>query len=295
MPITINKSGFKQATIFLEDILFKFECKNKNTSDLQKLKILEARLNNPDFETEIALFICGDGNSFPYRSSFFLSKFFTDLGLNYSHDGSTRRIWVKDVLLELSVSELSLIIRKGLFNKRDFRKHSKETGIDAETSHKSAINEFKQFMEESIEKEPFIDLSYLLNLNINVELLFDRKIVTQDNELDSLITEAKERFFNPKDKQIAVEKLWDAFERIKTYFESNKKRSSTRLIEISSNDFNSELVENEFKLLTTIGNEYRIRHHETGKLEIKNSKHIDYLFFRMLSLIDLCLKSIKEE
>ncbi len=50
----------------------------------------------------------------------------------------------------------------------------------------------------------------------------------------------------------------------------------------------------EFWLETKIGNEYRIRHHETDKKEITETKHINYLFFRMLSLIDLCLTGINE-
>jgi len=142
--------------------------------------------------------------------------------------------------------------------------------------------------------ESGIDLSYLLDFNVNTELLFDKQIQTDDNELNKLIKEAKDRFFNPKDKQIAIEKLWDAFERIKTYYEGNKKQSSEKLVLIISENFNSEIIESEFKTLTKIGNDYRIRHHETDKKEISETKHLNYLFFRMLSLIDLCLTSINE-
>lgn len=130
-------------------------------------------------------------------------------------------------------------------------------------------------------------------MNINTELLFDNQAQTADEELNILIKEAKERFYNPKDKQIAVEKLWDAFERIKSYFDKNKKISANKLVNLISDKFDKETMENEFNLLTKIGNNYRIRHHEIGKIEITEDEHLNYLFFRMLSLLDLCLISIK--
>jgi hypothetical protein len=48
--------------------------------------------------------ICGDMpfQFFPYRSSHYLTRFFVDLDLDYIHDGSTRRIWVNEVLDELN-------------------------------------------------------------------------------------------------------------------------------------------------------------------------------------------------
>lgn len=54
--------------------------------------------------TKIAEMICGDQpfQFFPYRSSSYLTRFFVDLDLDYVHDGSTRRIWVRDVLNELN-------------------------------------------------------------------------------------------------------------------------------------------------------------------------------------------------
>lgn len=295
MAIEINSSGFDKAQVLLSDIIFKLKSDKKSESDLQKLKLLQARHNNPEFEMEIAELICGDNNSFPYRSSFFLTKFFKDLGLQFEHDGTTRRFWVRDTLLLLNIQDLSLVFRKGLFNKRDFRRYVKEQKLDFETEYQKAIKEFKEILNDSLHIDDGMDLSYLLDLNVNVELLFDRKTKTNDQELDSLINEAKDRFFIPKDKQIALEKLWDAFERIKTYFDSNKRKSSSELVSIASDGFNFEFIENEFKLLTKIGNEYRIRHHETDKIEVSKSKHIDYLFFRMLSLIDLCIKSINEK
>ena len=289
MPIEINNIGFRQAEALLSDSIFLLNFDGSSPEDLKLYKLLKARQENPDFEMELAELICGDNNSFPYPSSFF-----TDLGFDYTHAGTTRRYWVRDALLQMSVKEISMIIEKGLFNKRDFRKEAKEKKQDFEDNYQKAIKEFKDFFNDSLNINTGIDLSYLLDFNINTELLSDKEVDTNDEELNKLIKEAKDRFFNPKDKQIAIEKLWDAFERIKTYYEGNKKQSSKKLVTIVSQNFNSELIDNEFQILTKIGNEYRIRHHETDKKEITETKHINYLFFRMLSLIDLCLTGINE-
>jgi hypothetical protein len=60
---------------------------------------------NPNILEKLALMICGDSpfnEYFPYRSSFYLTKFFKDIGMNYIHDGSTRRHWVEETLEELN-------------------------------------------------------------------------------------------------------------------------------------------------------------------------------------------------
>jgi len=56
---------------------------------------------------KIARMICGDEpyNDFPYRSSSYLTSFFEELDLDYTHDGSTRYWWVRSVLLELNQLE----------------------------------------------------------------------------------------------------------------------------------------------------------------------------------------------
>ncbi len=295
MKVETIEEGFLQAYALLDDSIFLLNFNHNSPQDLKLYKLLQARQGNPDFEIELAEFICGElGNSFPYRSSYYLTKFFQSLGFQYTHDGSTRRFWVKDVLLKLSIKDISVVVEKGLFNKRDFKKEAKTNDQDYNDNYQNSIKEFKDFISDSLSIDEKIDLFYLLDFNINTELLFDKQVQTTDSELNSLITEAKERFYNPKDKQIAIEKLWDAFERIKTYYDENKKLSTQQLVSTISTNFDSQILENELVLLTKIGNEFRIRHHETNKKEITETKHLNYLFFRMLTLIDLCLTSIQE-
>ena len=47
------------------------------------------------------------------------------------------------------------------------------------------------------------------------------------------------------------------------------------------------------KELTTIGNNFRIRHHETNKIDIVDIRHYDYFFNRCLALIALALQYLQ--
>jgi hypothetical protein len=48
-------------------------------------------------------------------------------------------------------------------------------------------------------------------------------------------------------------------------------------------------LEKEAKELTAIGNQFDIRHHETDKIPLRESSHVDYLFHRMWALVYLLL------
>lgn len=111
----------------------------------------------------------------------------------------------------------------------------------------------------------------------------------------NLLQEAVKLFKQPypESHRNAVEKIWDAFERLKTYYaDIDKKASAARIV----NDIGSGqadfviLFDQEFKTLTQIGNQYRIRHHETNKIDITDTWHYDYLFNRCLSLICLAIQ-----
>lgn len=98
---------------------------------------------------------------------------------------------------------------------------------------------------------------------------------------------------NPLSRNDAVEKIWDALERLKTYYTSLDKKSSVNKIVFDMANTQKEFIElfnTEFKALTDIGNNFRIRHHETNKIDITDTKHCDYFFNRCLSLIALAIQ-----
>ena len=100
----------------------------------------------------------------------------------------------------------------------------------------------------------------------------------------------------PDDQKDAVEKIWDALERLKTYYTSlDKKASAAKIVEDMANkqaDYVT-LFNDEFLLLTKIGNNFRIRHHETDKIDITDIRHYDYFFNRCLSLIATAIQFLQ--
>ncbi len=101
---------------------------------------------------------------------------------------------------------------------------------------------------------------------------------------------------NPAARQDSVEKIWDTLERLKTYYTTLDKRRSSEKIVNDMAGGNSDFVDlfhEEFKMLTSIGNKYRIRHHETDKIDITDVRYYDYLFNRCLSLIALAIKYLQ--
>ncbi|WP_242649352.1 hypothetical protein [Syntrophomonas wolfei] len=115
----------------------------------------------------------------------------------------------------------------------------------------------------------------------------------QEAGLKELLQEAT-KYYDEGNFKNAVEKLWDAFERLKTYYSPalDKKESINKIIRNmgSNKEPYKELFEKEFHELTTIGNNFRIRHHETTKTDIEDNRHYDYFYKRCLSLISVAIQ-----
>ncbi len=82
----------------------------------------------------LADFICGDDSSrFPvYRSSSYLTRFFQNLKINATHDGSTRKWWVLEVLKVLQPSDLEKVILR-LTDLREYKTHKDELKLAVQT------------------------------------------------------------------------------------------------------------------------------------------------------------------
>ncbi|KQO21246.1 hypothetical protein ASF10_14095 [Flavobacterium sp. Leaf82] len=63
-------------------------------------------------KNKIGEFICGDDKTkYPvYRSSFFLTRFFQEIGINATHDGSSRNKWSQNVISNLNGTDLQKVI-----------------------------------------------------------------------------------------------------------------------------------------------------------------------------------------
>jgi hypothetical protein len=86
--------------------------------------------------------------------------------------------------------------------------------------------------------------------------------------------------------------LWDCWERLKSLEDpQNKKQSVTALLDKAADDpLFRKMLDDEARALTDIGNSFHIRHSEVTQSTVMDSSHIDYLFHRLFSMIQLLLK-----
>ena len=164
---------------------------------------------------------------------------------------------------------------------------------------------FQAAINDSLRKD---NLSFRLSDSGLIELQADHEVLSPEiianvdlitePGIHDLLTEAIEKHMQPtfQAHRDAVEKIWDALERLKTYYTTMDKKSSASKIvgDIAGGNQNYIALFNaEFKALTDIGNDFRIRHHETNKTDITDPRHYDYFFNRCLSLIALAIQYLQ--
>ena len=118
---------------------------------------------------------------------------------------------------------------------------------------------------------------------------------TGDQALDGMLEDARHKFLNRdlKVRQESLEELWDAWERLKTLEAGADKKASvkTLLDKGAAEPTFRQVLEDEAVRLTKIGNDFMIRHTELGKVPVTESVHVDYLFQRLFSLVQMLLKA----
>lgn len=127
------------------------------------------------------------------------------------------------------------------------------------------------------------------------EALTSAVFSTGEEALDTLLEDARHKFLNPDQRvrRESLEKLWDAWERLKTIEPPHvKPDSAKRLLDRVSDEPNfRQVLETEAKEITGIGNNFMIRHTEISKTPVTEAEHVDYLFHRLFSIIRLLLRS----
>lgn len=124
------------------------------------------------------------------------------------------------------------------------------------------------------------------------EALSDACFASGNCTLDGYLEDARKKFLNPdiKVRKEALERLWDGWECLKTFYERDKKKSTAKLLSNAAPEKTfCALLDKESKELTDIGNNFCIRHSEIDQTPIALSAHVDYLFHRLFSLILLLL------
>ena len=187
---------------------------------------------------------------------------------------------------------------------KNYHSYYKHYDISFGTSNGIAI----RFIEEINSVFEKTGLLYRLTTDLEVERIEETAVlseeiisnasnVTEPGLKELLITAIqKHKSPYPDAQKDAVEKIWDALERLKTYYTTMDKKTSVKQIINDMSDGITEyynLFDTEFKELTDIGNNYRIRHHETNKIDITDIRHYDYFFNRCLSLIGTAIQYLK--
>ena len=184
---------------------------------------------------------------------------------------------------------------------KDFQEGSSPVTIfDVIESFSRNITEYEKFEKEINTIFKLNDIGIKLksgeiHSTNNKEIELDSSIRIGEAGIEELIATADD-LYRKGEYSYAVEKIWDAFERIKTYYYPtlDKKKSAEKIIDDISygNEHIKEMFAIEFKALTDIGNSYRIRHHEKNKIDISNDLYYEYFYKRCLSLISILLKNL---
>lgn len=116
---------------------------------------------------------------------------------------------------------------------------------------------------------------------------------TGDHQLDVMLEECRTKFASPdaRLRREAIERLWDAWERLKTTDGADKKLSIAKILDRAADEQTfRKMLDDEAKQLTSIGNTFHIRHSETTQIHVTDPDQVDYLFHRLFAMIQLLLR-----
>ncbi|MCW0399152.1 hypothetical protein NB688_002554 [Xanthomonas sacchari] len=117
---------------------------------------------------------------------------------------------------------------------------------------------------------------------------------TGDRTLDNMLDECRVKFSdrNPLVRREALERLWDAWERLKSLADPSDKKRSVKIIldAVTSVPSLRERLETEATELNSIGNSHLIRHSEISQVPVIDVDQVDYLFHRLFAMIQLMLR-----
>lgn len=136
-----------------------------------------------------------------------------------------------------------------------------------------------------------------LGLPVLRDELASTEFKTGETELDTLLESARRKFLDPHEqiRREGLLELWDAWERLKTIGQgTNKPSQISSLLNDAASSFYPKFrdrLETEAKELTSIGNCHQIRHTEISQEKVERSEHVDYLFHRLFSMVQLILKT----
>ena len=116
---------------------------------------------------------------------------------------------------------------------------------------------------------------------------------TGDWTLNVMLEESRRKFSDPDPliRREALERLFDAWERIKSLADVNKAKSVQLILDRSASEpAFREVLEKEARELTQVGNGHLLRHHELKQLPVIDVDHVDYLYHRLFAMVQLVIR-----
>lgn len=116
---------------------------------------------------------------------------------------------------------------------------------------------------------------------------------TGDSILDVMLEESRTKFSDPSPliRREALERLCDAWERIKSIAHADKAKSIGLLLDRCAEESGFRAVlEKEARELTDIGNSHLLRHHEVRQEPVIDVQHVDYLYHRLFAMLELIIR-----
>ncbi len=121
------------------------------------VRFIKQKFDNATLDS-LADFICGDETTkYPeYRSSSYLTRFFNNVGIDASHDGSTRKWWVLEMLKQMNDQNLN-DLEKVVLRLVDIREYKADmTKLEMATKSMNNILFMENMKIEFSGKDPFI-------------------------------------------------------------------------------------------------------------------------------------------
>ena len=133
-------------------------------------------------------------------------------------------------------------------------------------------------------------------LPASLEAIVRARFRTGDVVTDQLLENARLRIIAPRleDRRDGLEKLWDAFERIKTLHPGADTRvTADALLDMAARPGSRlrSALGAEASALTTIGNGHLIRHSEVRQEPLETALQVDYLFARLFAFLHFVLRA----
>lgn len=112
--------------------------------------------------------------------------------------------------------------------------------------------------------------------------------------LDRRLARAVQKYKSPDpiEREEALEKLWDAWDELKTLQAKKPMGIEALIAEVADHPRYREELNSDGLATTKIGNDFQIRHSETDKVPLESSSQVDYFFGRLFNLCWLFLSGL---